>query len=84
MTAAVYAGAGHLSIQWVIVAGAAGAIVGDNLGYLAGRTGGRDLAFRYGRYIRLRPEHLARAEEFFRKHGDKTVFLGRFVAVLRA
>ena len=84
VTAAVYAGAGHLSIGWVIVAGAAGAIVGDNLGYTAGRFGGRNLAGRYGRYIRLKPEHLDRAEEFFRKHGDKTVFLGRFVAVLRA
>jgi membrane protein DedA with SNARE-associated domain len=83
VTAAVLAGTGHLSIQGVIVAGAAGAILGDNLGYLAGRTGGRGLALRYGRYIRLRPEHLARAEDFFRKHGDKTVFLGRFVAVLR-
>jgi membrane protein DedA with SNARE-associated domain len=32
----------------------------------------------------LKPEHLERAERFFAKHGDKTVFFGRFVAVLRA
>ena len=84
VTAAVYAGSGHLSITGVIVAGALGAIVGDNLGYVAGRYGGRALVTRYGRYIRLRPEHLEYAERFFDKHGDKTVFLGRFVAVLRA
>jgi membrane protein DedA with SNARE-associated domain len=84
VTAAVYAGTGHLSIFWVIVAGAAGAIVGDNLGFAAGRKGGRPLVLRYGRYVRVKPEHLEYAERFFAKHGDKTVFLGRFVAVLRA
>lgn len=84
VTAAVYAGTGHLSITGVIIAAAAGAVVGDNLGYAAGRYGGHALVTRYGRYIRIRPEHLARAETFFEKHGDKTVFLGRFVAVLRA
>ncbi len=58
--------------------------MGDNAGYWAGRTGGRRLALRYGRYIRLDQEKLDTAEVFFRRHGDKTVFLGRFVAVLRA
>src|SRR5579859_5553766 len=84
VTAAVYAGTGHLSITGVIIAAAAGAIVGDNIGYAAGRYGGHALVTRYGRYIRIRPDHLARAETFFEKHRDKTVFLGRFVAVLRA
>lgn len=84
VTAAVYAGTGHLSIVGVIVAGAAGAILGDNLGFIAGRKGGRPLVLRYGRYVRLKREHLDVAERFFARHGDKTVFLGRFVAVLRA
>lgn len=84
VTAAVYAGTGHLSIFWVIVAGATGAIVGDNIGFTAGRMGGRPLVLRYGRYVRVKPEHLEYAERFFEKHGDKTVFLGRFAAVLRA
>jgi membrane protein DedA with SNARE-associated domain len=84
ITAAVYAGAGHLSIAGVIAAGAAGAIVGDNLGYTAGRFGGRALVTRYGSYVRIKPYHLERGEQYFERHGDKTVFLGRFVAVLRA
>src|SRR5256885_16936111 len=54
VTAAIYAGTtGRLSIFWVIVASAAGAIVGDNIGYVIGRTGGYRLVKRYGRYIRL-------------------------------
>ncbi len=82
--AAVYAGTGKLAISGVIAAGAFGAILGDNTGYLVGRYGGRPLVMKYGRYVHIKPEHLDSAEQFFDKHGDKTVFFGRFVAVLRA
>ena len=83
--AAVYAGTGkQLTIYGVIIAGALGAIIGDNTGYLVGRYGGRPLVLKYGKYVRIKPEHLDHAERFFDKHGDATVFFGRFVAVLRA
>jgi membrane protein DedA with SNARE-associated domain len=84
ITAAAYAGAGHLQIPFVIAASALGAITGDNLGYLVGRTGGREVILKYGRYVRLTDDKLDRAQTFFEKHGDKTVFIGRFIAVLRA
>jgi membrane protein DedA with SNARE-associated domain len=85
LLASFFAAVSHqLSIPIVIACAAFGAIAGDNLGYLAGRTGGRALALRFGKYIFLKPEHLDYAEKFFEKHGDKTVFFGRFVAVLRA
>jgi membrane protein DedA with SNARE-associated domain len=84
VTAAGYAGAGHLRIVWVIVAAATGAIIGDNCGYLIGRTGGRALIIRYGKYVGVDAGKLKIAERFFEKHGDKTVFFGRFIAVLRA
>jgi membrane protein DedA with SNARE-associated domain len=81
--AGVYAGSGHLSIQLVIAAAAVGAILGDNAGYWVGRTGGRALVVRYGKYVRIDEEKLETAHRFFQRHGDKTVFFGRFVAVLR-
>lgn len=84
VTAAVYAGTGHLAINWVIVAAALGAILGDNFGYIAGRQGGRRLAIHFGHHLRITPHHLDAAERFFQRHGDKTVFLGRHLAVLRA
>jgi membrane protein DedA with SNARE-associated domain len=85
LLASFFAATSHqLAIPIVIACAALGAIIGDNLGYLAGRTGGRALALRYGKYIFLKPHHLDYAEIFFEKHGDKTVFFGRFVAVLRA
>jgi membrane protein DedA with SNARE-associated domain len=85
LLASFYAGTtNQLNIFWVIVACSTGAILGDNLGYLVGRYGGRPFALRYGKYLFLKAHHLDAAEQFFLKHGDKTVFLGRFVAVLRA
>jgi membrane protein DedA with SNARE-associated domain len=84
VTAAIYAGTtGRLSIFWVIVASAAGAIVGDNIGYVIGRTGGYRLVKRYGRYIRLEQNRLRLGQYLFHKHGSKVVFFGRFISVLR-
>ena len=84
LTASVYAATtGRLNIALVIAAAAAGAILGDNFGYLVGHKGGRALVVRYGRYIRVTTRHLRIGERFFERHGDKTVFLARFIAVLR-
>src|SRR5260370_29389524 len=84
VTAAIYAGTtGKLSIFWVIVASSAGAIVGDNIGYVIGRTGGYALLQPYGRYIRLEENRLRLGQYLFHKHGPKVVFFGRFFSVLR-
>jgi membrane protein DedA with SNARE-associated domain len=71
------------SLTWVIVVAAAGAIVGDNVGYWLGRVGGRRLIDRVGFVRRYAERALPPSERFFRKHGGKTVFFARFVAVLR-
>jgi membrane protein DedA with SNARE-associated domain len=85
LVAAIAAGTTHhLSIALVIVAGALGAILGDNLGFWVGREGGYRLLRRYGRYIRLDERRLKLGQYLFLKHGGKVVFFGRFVAVLRA
>src|SRR5437016_12973048 len=80
----VLAGQGHYSIASVIAIAAAGAIVGDNLGYwLIGRLGGRAL-FRRWRWLNQYSDRvLPRAESLMERHGGKTVFFGRFVSILR-
>ncbi len=84
LTAAIYAGVTHqLHIALVVAAAAAGAIVGDNVGYLIGREGGYRLLHRYGRYVRLDERRLRLGEYLFQRHGGTVVFCGRFVAVLR-
>jgi membrane protein DedA with SNARE-associated domain len=83
ITAAFLSSQGHYGIVWVIVVAAAGAIVGDNIGYWIGRLGGRRLLERWGPIARYAERVLPPAEKFFARHGSKTVFIGRFVAVLR-
>ncbi len=80
----VLASQGKYEIQWVIVLAAAGAIIGDNLGYwLIGRIGGRRLFERW-RFLRRYAERvLPVAERLMARHGGKTVFFGRFITVLR-
>ena len=73
----------HYSLYWVIVVAAAGAIVGDNIGYTLGRYGGRKLINRWG-FVRRHAERvLPPSERFFERHGPKTVFFGRYIAILR-
>jgi membrane protein DedA with SNARE-associated domain len=83
ITAAVLASQGKLQIEIVIAVAAAAAIVGDNLGYLIGRKGGRWLLERPGAFHRQRVEVLRVGEPFFRLHGPKAVFFGRFLLGLR-
>lgn len=74
---------GQLSLTWVIVTAIAGAILGDNLGFLIGRRGGRRIAERHGWRIGLTPERLQEFDRFFERHGPKTVFAARFITGLR-
>src|SRR5436309_14238565 len=76
ITGAVLASRGKLQIELVIALAAAGAIVGDNIGYLIGRRGGRWLLQRPGSFQRQRREVLVAGEPFFERHGPKAVFMG--------
>jgi membrane protein DedA with SNARE-associated domain len=73
----------HFSLPLVIVSAALGSVVGDSIGYAIGRKGGRRFLDRYGRYVRITPEKLAKADRYFVRRGAKTVFLGRFFPLLR-
>lgn len=83
LAASYLAATGHLSLPLVIGSAALGAIVGDSVGYFVGRRGGRRFLERYGKYVGITPEKLGRADDYFSRHGAKTVFFGRFVALLR-
>ena len=74
---------GQLSLARVIVTAIAAAILGDNLGFLIGRRGGRQIAERHGWRIGVTPERLAEFDRFFQRHGPKTVFAARFITGLR-
>jgi membrane protein DedA with SNARE-associated domain len=83
VAAGVFASRGELNIVEVIVVAAAAAIIGDNLGYWIGRTGGRKLLERSKFLSRWMERVLPWAEGFFHRHGAKTIFIGRFFSILR-
>src|SRR5919112_6240284 len=83
VAAAILAERGHYSLVAVIVVAAAAAIAGDNAGYWIGRKGGRALLRRTPVVRSYFERALPPSERFFRRHGAKTVFVGRFVAILR-
>lgn len=83
IAAGIYAGAGQLNIVAVAALAFTAAVLGDNVGYLIGRYGGRAFVHRWGRYVFLTPERFHKAEEFFTRHGGKVVTFARFVEGLR-
>lgn len=84
VTAALYAGSTHqISITSVVLVASTAAIIGDNIGYLLGRSIGVRLIARYGRYVRLNEFRLKVGQYLFLRHGGKIIFFGRFVAILR-
>ncbi|WP_333778885.1 DedA family protein [Streptomyces sp. IBSBF 3136] len=83
LAAGVFAGAGRLNIVAVAAIAFVAAVLGDNIGYLIGRSGGRAFVHRWGRYVFLTPKRFQAAEEFFRRHGGKIVTVARFIKGLR-
>jgi membrane protein DedA with SNARE-associated domain len=83
VAAAVLASQGKLQIWLVLVIGISSAIVGDNIGYLLGRRFGRELLEAPGPLRRHRVRALEVGDGFFKRHGPKTVFLGRWIVAIR-
>jgi membrane protein DedA with SNARE-associated domain/membrane-associated phospholipid phosphatase len=65
---------------WVI---ALGAILGDSVGYSLGKVFGRGYFEKHHRLLFLKEKHIRKTEEYFHRHGGKTIFFGRFIGLLR-
>ena len=81
--AAVLASQGKLNIWLVILIGIASAILGDNVGYALGRRLGRDVLEAPGPFHHRRVTVIHAGDRFFARHGAKTVFIGRWLALIR-
>src|SRR5581483_5178540 len=82
-TAASLGSAGQGGIVWLVLAASAGAIVGDNIGYLIGHTLGWRALRRWGRHIGLSEDRFLLGRYLFRHYGGRVVFVGRFVVLVR-
>jgi membrane protein DedA with SNARE-associated domain len=74
---------GHFSLPLVVAYSSLGSIIGSLLSYWIGRYGGQPFVDRYGRYFLLDREDLAKTTAFFHRYGQATIFIARFVPVVR-
>lgn len=72
-----------LQLMWVIVAGTAAAIMGDNLGFLLGRKLGTRLIRWMKKIFHLDDTDIGAAKNQIRCHGGATVFWARYIFGLR-
>lgn len=83
ITAALLAATGHLNLWLVLITAFAAATVGDNIGYMLGRRGGRRLILRYGGWVGLNRRRFRRLNIHFGRYGGWFVTFARFFDVLR-
>lgn len=74
---------GQMSLLAATFYAAAGNVIGNVLGYLAGAYGGRPFVLRYGRRLHLPENSLELVERWFARYGDKTVLLARWFGIIR-
>jgi membrane protein DedA with SNARE-associated domain len=78
-----YAATGELNFFWVGACGVLGNLVGSWAAYWVGRTTGRGLLDRYGKYILIRSHDIDRAEVWWEKYGEAATFFSRLLPVIR-
>jgi len=81
-TAAV-TGHAQFSMWAVIVVGTVGSVIGSVIAYEVGRTAGRSIVDRWGKWILLTHKDLDAMERWFEKFGPISVLIGRLVPVVR-
>ncbi|MEO7239877.1 MAG: DedA family protein [Sphingomicrobium sp.] len=86
--AGVAAGQGKLWLPYVIASGAAGAMLGNIVWYLAARALGlirlKPFIDRYGRWLTMNWSEVQRAERWFAINGTFFVFIGRMLPTVRS
>jgi membrane protein DedA with SNARE-associated domain len=74
---------GYFNFILVVLVATLGELCGGTIAYFIGKTGGRRLVEKYGKYILISHHDLNKADSWFQKYGDKTVFFGRLLPIIR-
>ncbi len=66
-----------------MLASSMGSIIGSLGSYALALWLGRPMLVRFGKYVLITPTHLEQTERFVERHGEISVFTGRFIPVVR-
>jgi membrane protein DedA with SNARE-associated domain len=83
LIAGYFASTGKFHLGLVMLIAATGAVIGDNIGFAIGHHYGRAVLLRIGRFFFLTPKRFAHMENYFERHGNKTILVARFITGLR-
>jgi membrane protein DedA with SNARE-associated domain len=74
---------GDFSLPAILVLNTTAALTGSMISYALGAFGGKPLLLMYGKYVFVRPKDIEKTHDYFARHGGKTIFIGRFLPVVR-
>lgn len=80
--AGIMAAAGKLNVVVLLISLFIAGVIGDAVGYYTGKKAGKTLFNRPKSFV-FRPEYLKKAQDFYEKHGGKTIIIARFVPIVR-
>ena len=83
LIAGYFASTGEFHLGLVMLIAATGAVIGDNIGFAIGHHFGRNVLLRVGRFFFLTPKRFEHLENYFERHGNKTILVARFITGLR-
>ena len=71
-------------VLWIVAfMGALGCVLGSIPAYYVGKTGGRNLAEKYGRFVLISKKDLQMADDWFKNYGEIIIFIGRLLPAVR-
>lgn len=73
----------HLTLIGIVLAGVLGNLVGSWIAYGVGRAGRLELIERHGKWLHLKPSHIAWADRWFERYGARAVFFSRMLPIIR-
>jgi membrane protein DedA with SNARE-associated domain len=73
----------HLTMLGIVTAGVLGNLIGSWIAYGVGRAGRLELVERHGRWLHLKPSHIAWADRWFERYGAPAVFFSRMLPIIR-
>jgi undecaprenyl-diphosphatase len=78
------AGQGAINIYLLIAIAWFSAWLGDTTSFFLGRRLGREFVLKHGSRFGISHERFEKVEDYFGRHGGKTIFIGRWISLVRA